>query len=145
VIAQWMRTNRLRRTSIAVLTLASVACSQPVKTNESANAETAVSYARLDAGSKARPSNHSSKQLFNMGDQVRLATFRNYLTQSGQQCALVTSAVLKGGYHHIDMWRVGCSDTGEWMVSIEPDSSTKILSCTTMKRLGDDCHASWTQ
>lgn len=38
-----------------------------------------------------------------------------------------------------------CSDSGEWMISIEPDSSTKILSCATIKQLGDDCHAVWNE
>ena len=102
-----------------------------------------MSYARIDPGSKSRPSNKYSRQLFDMTDQVRLATFRNYMTQSGERCALVTSAVLRGGYHHMDMWRVACSDSGEWMVSIDPDSSTKILSCAVIKELGDDCHAVW--
>jgi hypothetical protein len=97
----------------------------------------------LDTGSKAKPSNKYSRQLFNMNDQVRLATFRNYMTQSGQQCALVTSAVLRGGYRHMDFWRVACSDSGDWMVSVMPDSATKILSCAVVKQLGDDCHSVW--
>ena len=78
-----------------------------------------------------------------MNDQVRLATFHKFMAESDEQCDLVTGAVLRGGYHHMDMWRVACSDSGEWMVSIGPDSSTKILSCDTAKRLGDDCHSVW--
>jgi hypothetical protein len=126
----------------AALALGVASCDQ-LSNSSSADNSPIVSYARTDPGSKARPSNRHSRQLFEMADQVRLATFRNYMAQSGEQCALVTSAVLRGGSHHTDMWRVACSDTGEWMVSIDPDSSTKILSCATVKQLGDDCHAVW--
>ena len=125
---------------VVTFALASAACDQPTNANESGPT---VSYERVDSGSNAKPSNAYSKQLFDMGDQVRLATFRNYMTQSGERCGLVTSAVLRGGYHHMDMWRVTCSDSGEWMVSIQPNSSTKVLSCATMKQLGDDCHSVW--
>lgn len=78
-----------------------------------------------------------------MNAQGRLATFRKYMIASGEQCDLMTEAVLKGGYQGVDMWRVSCSDSGDWMVSVEPDSSTKILSCETMKQLGDDCRVAW--
>jgi hypothetical protein len=117
-------------------------CDGPPDSNVPA-AEPTVSYGRLDPGSKATPSNKYSRQLFEMNDQVRLATFRKFMVASGETCDLVTDAVLKGSYHHSDMWRVACTDSGEWLVSIEPDSSTKILSCKTMKQLGDDCHAAW--
>jgi hypothetical protein len=120
------------------------ACDGPDGSNDTAaSAEPAVSYARLDPGSTAKPSNKYSRQLFEMNDQLRLATFRKFMAESGEQCDLATGAVLKGGYRGTDMWRVSCSNSGEWMVSIEPDSSTKILSCDTMKQLGDDCHAAW--
>jgi len=78
-----------------------------------------------------------------MNGQLRLATFRKYMLASDEKCDLVTEAVLRGGYQGMDMWRVACPDTGEWMISIEPGSSTKILSCATIKQLGDDCHAVW--
>jgi hypothetical protein len=124
--------------------LALAGCDGSEASKETASApETAVSYVRLDPGSKAKPSNKYSRQLFAMNDQVRLATFRKFMTMSGEQCAFVTAAVLRGGYKGMDMWRVACSDSGEWMVSVEPDSSTKILSCDTVKQLGDDCHAVW--
>ncbi len=135
--------NYARSSLLAALAFACAACDQPPNSNDSATSAPMVSYARLDPGSKAKASNAYSKQLFNMGDQVRLATFRNYMTQSGEQCDLVTSAVLRGGYHHMDMWRVACSDSGEWMVSVKPDSSTKILSCAIVRQLGDDCHSVW--
>jgi hypothetical protein len=118
-------------------------CDPQAASNEDSGLAPNVSYARLDPGSNAKPSNKYSRQLFEMDDQVRLATFRNFMSQSDEQCALVTGAVLRGGSHRTDMWRVSCSDSGEWMVSIDPDSSTKILSCETMKRLGDNCHAAW--
>ena len=134
----------LRRTiSTAVCVLCLTGCGGPADSNRAEVSEPTVSYDRLDSGSKAKPSNKYSRQLFDMNNQVRLATFRKFMIESGEQCALVTGAVLKGGYHHMDMWRVACSDTGEWMVSIEPNSSTKILSCEVMERLGDDCHAVW--
>ena len=135
----------LRTAVVAAVTLLAGGCERAPGTSETvtAQAEAAVSYARLDPGSTAAPSNGYSRQLFEMNDQVRLATFRKYMVASGEQCALVTGAVLRGGYQGMDLWRVACSDSGEWMVSIEPDSSTKILSCATIKQLGDDCHAVW--
>jgi hypothetical protein len=133
-----------RKVLAAAGMLVLAACDGPTASNETPSAPVAaVSYARLDPGSKAKPSNRYSRQLFEMDDQVRLATFRKFMAASGEQCALVTGAVLRGGYKRMDMWRVACSDSGEWVVSVEPDSSTKILSCDTMKRLGDDCHAVW--
>jgi hypothetical protein len=128
-------------TTLCALCLA--ACGGPKDSNRAATSNPSVSYERLDPGSRAKPSNKYSQQVFGMNDQLRLATFRKFMTESGEQCELVTGAVLRGGYHHADMWRVACSDSGEWMISIDPDSSTKILSCDTMKRLGDDCHAVW--
>jgi hypothetical protein len=137
------RASLLRLTTSAVLSALCLAgCNGPSESNAAAS-EPSVSYARLDPGSKAKPSNRYSRQLFEMNDQVRLAIFRKFMRESGEQCDLVTGAVLKGGYRHMDMWRVACSDSGEWLVSIEPDSSTKILSCDVMKKLGDDCHAVW--
>ena len=105
--------------------------------------EPTFSHAKLDPGSKARPSNKYSRELFEMNDHVRQAMFRKFMLASGEQCDLVTEAVLRGGHKGMDMWRVACTDSGEWMVSIEPDSSTKIHSCSVMKTLGDDCHEVW--
>jgi hypothetical protein len=138
------RSSVLKPTIVAALGAACLAgCGGPTDSNVAAAAGPAVSYARLEPGSKAKPSNEYSRQLFDMNDQIRLATFRKFMTESDERCDLVTGAVLKGGYRHVDMWRVACSDSGEWMISIDPDSSTKILSCDTMKRLGDDCHSVW--
>jgi hypothetical protein len=133
----------LRQFSFAAVGILALAgCNAPTNETTAAPAP-AISYVRLDPGSNAKPSNRYSEQLFEMGDQVRLAAFRNFMTQSDEQCDLVTSAVLRGNYRGTDLWRVGCSDSGEWMIAIEPDSSTKILSCDTIKRLGDDCHTVW--
>lgn len=120
-------------------------CGQAPDSNDGtpAPAEPAVSYARLDPGSNARPSNSYSRRLFEMNDQVRLATFRKYMVESGERCDLVTEAVLRGGHQGLDMWRIACSDSGEWMISIAPDSSTKFLSCAIVRQLGDDCRAAW--
>jgi hypothetical protein len=134
----------LRPTLLAAVgNLCLVGCGGSADSSGADASEATVSYARLDPGSSAKPSNEYSRQLFEMNDQVRLATFRKFMTASGEQCDLVTGAVLRGGHRHMDMWRVACSDSGEWMVSVEPDSSTKILSCDTVKRLGDDCHSVW--
>jgi len=98
-----------------------------------------VSYSPLDAGSDAKPSNSVSRKLFEMSGQVRLAVFKDYLNQSGETCDYVTGAVLLGNDGHTDFWRVGCSDSDDWMVSIAPDSSTRILSCQVAQSAGGDC------
>ena len=141
----WTPVQKDSTTFAVIGALALCGCDVPTGPNQAAieNSDLPVSYVRLDPGSKAKPSNRYSRQLFEMNDQVRLATFRKFMTESGEQCDLVTGAVLRGGYNRMDMWRVACTDSGEWMVSIEPDSSTKILSCETMKQLGDDCHSNW--
>lgn len=110
------------------------------------------SHNPLDPGSTSEPSNDVSRKLFEMDGQERLAIFKEYMNSSGKACEYVTEAVLLGGYQRTDFWRVACSDSGEWEVSIEPDSegSTRILSCNVVKALarlekhpGDDCHAVW--
>jgi len=90
-------------------------------------------------GLSIAPSNEYSRQIFDMGGQLRRATFRNLFYHSGMRCDLVSEALLRGGRKKTDFWRVTCTDSGGWMVSIAPDSSTKILHCATAKKLGDDC------
>jgi hypothetical protein len=115
-------------------------------------AQPSLSHEPLDPGSYALPSNGVSRRLFEMDGQARLEILREYMNRSGKDCDEVTEAVLRGGYQHVDFWRVACSDSGEWEVAIEPDEegSTRILSCKVVKELArlekrpsDDCHAPW--
>jgi hypothetical protein len=119
-------------------------CGQSNASTENSSATQPIySDAQTDPGSKATPKNEYSRELFDMGAQLRRATFRNLMYSSGEQCDLVTEAVLKGGDKKTDFWRVTCTDSGDWLISVAPDSSTKILSCTTMAKLGDNCRAAW--
>jgi hypothetical protein len=138
----------MRNTCLAVSIAAILsACDPPPPVPENTPmeviSEPTYSDAKLDPSSKAEPSNRYSRELFDMDGQMRRAMFRKLMRASGEQCDFVTEGVLRGGHKGTDMWRVACTDSGEWMVSIEPDSSTKILSCSNMKTLGDDCHQVW--
>jgi len=100
----------------------------------------------LEPGSKAHPSNKYSEQVFDMNANGRLSIMQRLLVTSGEQCATATEAVLKGSLKRSDYWRVSCSDSGDWMIQVEPSSATRILSCREMDRMGMplDCRIPWT-
>ncbi len=99
----------------------------------------------LDKGSHARPSNRYSQQMFDMDSGKRLSTFHALLTTSGEKCSAATEAVLKGSLKRKDDWRVTCTDSGDWMIEVSPDSSTRLLSCRMMTAMGIDlgCRKLW--
>lgn len=99
----------------------------------------AFSDANAYPGSTATPTNPYSRQIFEMGGQLRRATFRKLMVNSSKPCDLVTEGILRGNDQETDFWRVTCTDSGQWMVSIAPDSSTKLTHCLTLAKLGDDC------
>ncbi|MGI8704291.1 MAG: hypothetical protein ACR2JJ_00565 [Sphingomicrobium sp.] len=101
----------------------------------------AFSYEAQFPGASKEPQNRYSRQLFEMNGQVRLATFRKLMVESDKQCDLVTEALLMGSYEGMDFWRIACTDSGQWRVSIEPDSSTRLMSCAAVEELGNNCEA----
>ena len=105
----------------------------------------AANMGPLDPESHARPSNRYSQQMFDMDPGKRLATFQALLTTSGEKCSAANEAVLKGSLKHKDDWRVTCVDTGDWMIEVSPDSSTRLLNCQAMTAMGMDlsCRKPW--
>ncbi len=48
------------------------------------------------------------------------------LSGAGKPCALVTEAVLRDGFEGTDIWRVTCSDSGDWLVTFRTDAPMTI-------------------
>src|SRR5258708_3671086 len=76
------------------------------------------------------PANPASYSVMEDPNQRRVV-FRDILHASGNQCQLVTEAVLKGGAHGNDLWRVTCADSGQWLVTFVSDTSKTVVSCRT--------------
>jgi len=96
-----------------------------------------------EPGSTALPSNPDSVELYSMDGTKRLVLFQDMVLKLAQQCAQVTGAVLKGGAGGMDVWRVTCSDSGDWAVSIDADSPPTLLRCADLP--GKECEAVWSK
>lgn len=72
--------------------------------------------------------------------EVKLAKFQEWITSKGNRCQQVTEADLKGGFEGTDLWRVECSDSGEWLVTFLPGSSVSADSCVEDPA---NCDAAW--
>src|SRR4051794_33794581 len=69
-----------------------------------------------DPGTHPSPTNPISLLLLKDPDDRR-RTLQARLQAAGKKCALVTEAILKGGFDGTDFWRVTCNDSGEWLVT----------------------------
>lgn len=86
----------------------------------------------------AVPTNGASWALF--GDPAkRRASLQAALVSSGEQCSLVTEALLKGGFEGTDLWRVSCADSGDWLVTVTDDQLTAV-SCG---KFANECRTAW--
>jgi hypothetical protein len=117
-------------------------CSQPSGTNTVATAPE-PQFGTLNENLTGKTGNKHSAQIAQMDPQSRRAIFRRFMTSSGKQCDLVTETMLNGSYKGTAFWNIRCSDSGDWRVSIEPDSSTKILHCAVIEKLNDKCWAAF--
>jgi hypothetical protein len=85
------------------------------------------------------PRNEASQRLLKMSDTERLVTFRDVVNTSRGQCAAVTSAEPRRSLDGADVWVIQCSDTGQWAVKVDPDSTTHLLSCSFLANQGTPC------
>ena len=90
-----------------------------------------VSYSPVELESEATPTHEKSFQLISIDGPTRFATFQLLISQSGNQCSTVTSAILKGGLAGMDEWRVKCADTGDWSIWFQRGRPPDVLSCST--------------
>ena len=96
-----------------------------------------------EPGSIALPTSPRSVRLYSIDAALRFVLFKDMLLEAGQPCAAVTGAVLKGGAAGMDVWRVSCSDSGDWAVSIDADSPPTVLRCSSLP--GNECDAVWSK
>jgi hypothetical protein len=101
----------------------------------------AISYAIRDPGSTALPSTPTSARLIGVDGPQRLGEIWQQLQNMNIQCEVVTGAVLKGGYGGMDVWRVSCADSGDWLLSIDDRSPMTAVSCTEAE--ANSCYATW--
>lgn len=117
------------RTSQLVLLLFTFSCHEPPE-NDSSARRVVISDASRDPGSLVVPTNEFSLALIGSDPSSRREWFRSTVITAGNQCTLVTSAILKAGDDGIDLWRVGCSDAA-WLVTLGPALRTSVDSCST--------------
>jgi len=87
----------------------------------------------------APPPNAASQDLLKMTEAERLGTFRGVVITSRGQCAAVTMAERRRQLDGADVWVIRCSDTGDWAVKVAADSTTRLLSCGFLARIGNPC------
>jgi len=88
----------------------------------------------------AEPTNLLSFELFSKDPAARRDAFQRTLGSLEKRCQLVTEAVLKGGFDGIDLWRVSCADSGDWLVTFSRDLSVSVTSC---RESPAECQAAW--
>ena len=98
-----------------------------------------VSDRSRDPGSTAVPTSELSFALIE--DPVgRRNWFANTLRNGGNECRVVIEAALKGGFEGRDFWRVRCSDTGDWLVTVSETAPANPVNCTADPA---DCRVAW--
>ena len=125
------------RSAVSILTMAFSVLSCDSQPNSKANPVIVVSDRSRDPG--AQPTNQLSFELLSLDPATRRAAFQELATLE-KQCELVTEAVLKGGFEGIDLWRVSCADSGDWLVTFLPNRSVSATSCRTSLA---ECQAAW--
>src|SRR5256885_12325569 len=84
-----------------------------------------VSDRSREPGTNPQPTTDASLHLLEDPNDRRM-TFHSILSGTGKPCALVTEAVLLDGFEGTDVWRVTCSDSGNWRVTFRTDAPTTI-------------------
>jgi hypothetical protein len=80
------------------------------------------------------------KQVLEKSKPAQARIMRSIVNSAGEPCAEVTTILFKGadrsdgGY-----WVTTCSNGTSWMVTVEADGSTSVMSCAIMKRVKVDC------
>jgi len=69
-----------------------------------------TSYAFVDAGNPALPTNDLSQRLIALSGADRFDTLRQMVVRANHRCDAVSSALLTGGLDGTDTWRVQCND-----------------------------------
>lgn len=93
--------------------------------------EQSISYSSREPGSTAAPTNERSFELIDADGPKRFRRFRKMISDAGEQCGVVTSAMLRGGVGGTDEWRISCADTGHWSIWLQAGGSTEVLRCST--------------
>jgi hypothetical protein len=123
----------MRRFSITgplsvVLILSVAACRWQSKRNEPIKNE--VSDRATDPGTILIPT--AEKSFVLLGDPARRrAFFQNALMTAGERCKLVQEAIFKGGLDGSDLWRVSCTDSGDWLVTVSNRPHPFVQKCTS--------------
>jgi len=94
-----------------------------------------VVVAAASAITAAYARNRYSDQMQDMSDGQRNAMFAKLMMGSGERCGRVDRSFYRGEARGTALWNIRCTASGSWTISIAPDSSTRILSCSVNKRL----------
>ena len=86
------------------------------------------------------PTNDRSMNLMDDDPELRRLRFKGLMDDAKKKCDVVTEAVLKGGFEGMDVWRVTCGDTRDWLVTFRPNEQPVVESCSQSNH---DCRAPW--
>jgi len=99
--------------------------------------------ANLPPNSKSGYGNRYSAELSTRTIAEQGSLLAKIVQSSGERCARGSKPDFKGNDGGIGFWVVRCGRE-DFLVAIDADSSTKVLSCKIKKALGDDnCRSPW--
>lgn len=125
-----------------------IACGQPpAKQNDTpTEAETTDTPAAEAALVEQTPAidtvtaNPSHNRLAAMSEGERGRILAKLMDASGEPCGTVSRTFYQGSTDEGQVfWNIKCSQSGDWVVSVQPDSSTMLLECSVKERLGSPC------
>jgi hypothetical protein len=80
-------------------------------------------------GSPIVPTNDTSFQLMGLSPDYRRVKLQSLLSGQGKQCNYVSVGFLKEAFEGTDIWQVTCPDSGDWLLTIAPDTSVTAEEC----------------
>lgn len=87
--------------------------------------------------------NYPARQLAARPATERAAILGTIVTSAGERCRRAIRATRKGADRDLDFWAVDCGRDGKWLVSIAPDSATRVVSCTSPIGTDLKCDRPW--
>lgn len=97
-----------------------------------------TNHAKTLGSSRNTYSNH----LENLAGKQQSRAFSKLLRENGEQCPTVTRAMFRRDIGPNAFGNIGCSDEGQWMISIASNSWTRVTNCKRLAEAGTPC---WTR
>lgn len=130
------------RQTYAIIFFTLSGCGSP-PTNESVTADAAAA-GPSQKKEVVRTGNRFSDDLASRSEREQRRILATVVQSAGEDCTSAKGVEFKGSDAGKAMWAVDCADAPDHLVSIDPNSSTTVLSCELMKSLkGPSCWGVW--